>query len=90
MKFKYIKEFKNFNKHPEDNEAVRKVINKEEDDKKVSREEMETVLLKVPSIEQVDLDAMSDDEIKDMFLGTIEDISDDERDEKKIDPDLRN
>ena len=90
MKFKYIKEFKNFNKHPEDKEDVRKIINKEEDNKKVSRKEMETVLIKVPSIDQEELDSLNDEEVEKMFLATIEDVSDDEKEEKQIDPDLRN
>ena len=90
MKFKYIKEFKNFNKQPEDKEDVRKIINKEEDNKKVSRKEMETVLVKVPSIDQEELDSLNDEEVEKMFLATIEDVSDDEKEEKQIDPDLRN
>ena len=51
---------------------------------------METVLIKVPSIDQEELDSLNDEEVEKMFLATIEDVSDDEKEEKQIDPDLRN
>lgn len=88
MKLKYIKEYANFI-HPEDKPDVSKVLNKEEEDKKITREEMELVLIKVPGLEEIDLKEMSDKSIKDLFDATVKDIEADVEEDKEIDPDLR-
>ena len=87
MKFKYIKEYKNF-QEPLEKSGVEEIINK----KNPSRKEMEEELIKVNGFDQSDLDELSDKAIEDLFDASKEDLEDDieeEEEEKEIDPDLR-
>jgi hypothetical protein len=91
MKFKYIKEYKNF-QEPLEKSGVEEIINK----KNPSRKEMEEELIKVNGFDQSDLDEFSDKAIEDLFDASKEDLEDDEEDDeeekednKEIDPDLR-
>jgi hypothetical protein len=94
MKLKYIKEYANFNKHPEDKKVVKKILDKEDKDKKVSDEEMKTALVQVAGFENRDLENIDP---KPLFNGLVRDLEIDEveedreeEEEEEIDPDLRN
>lgn len=94
MKLKYIKEYANFNKHPEDKKVVKKILDKEEEDKKVSDEEMKTALVQVAAFDKSDLE---DIDPEPLFKGLVRDLKIDEveedreeEEEEEIDPDLRN
>ena len=87
MKFKYIKEYKNF-QEPLEKSGVKEIIDK----KNPSRKEMEEELIKVNGFDQSDLDELSDKAIDDLFDASKEGLEDDieeEDEEKEIDPDLR-
>jgi hypothetical protein len=88
MKLKYIKEYANFI-HPENKKDVRKILKEEEEGKKITREKMELVLIKVSGLEEIDLKVMSDKSIKDLFDATVKDIKADVKEDEEIDPDLR-
>ena len=88
MKLKYIKEYANFI-HPEDKPDVSNILKQAEEDKKITREKMELVLIKVPGLEEIDLKKMSDKSIKDLFDATVNDIKVDVKEDEEIDPDLR-
>ncbi len=88
MKFKYIKEYKNF-QEPLEKSGVEEIINK----KNPSRKEMEEELIKVNGFDQSDLDEFEGDKaIKDLFYASKKDLKydiEEEEEEKEIDPDLR-
>ena len=87
MKFKYLKEYSNFEKHPE--EKYQKIINSKE---KVSKKK-EIDILSDSGFDEGDLKKWPEEDVADMFRAWKEDSKKDLKEEKEeteeIDPDLR-
>ena len=85
MKFKYLKEFKNFNRHPENSYDL-----DPNDKQRISRKEMEKRLVDVSAFDETDLEAMNDNELKKLYHAMEVDATADKEENKKIDKDIRN
>ena len=85
MKFKYLKEYKNFNRHPENSYDL-----DPNDKERISRKEMEKRLIDISSFEVEDLNAMNDTEIKKLYHAMEVDVTADKEENKEIDKDIRN
>lgn len=87
MKFKYLKEYSNFEKYPE--KKYQKIINSKE---KVSTEK-EIDILSDSGFDKGDLKDWSKPEVDDMFdawkKDSKEDLEEEEEEREEIDPDLR-
>jgi hypothetical protein len=84
MKFKYLKEYKNFNRHPENSYDL-----DPNDKERISRKEMEKRLIDVSSFDESDLKAMNDSEVKKLYHAMEVDATADKEDDKEIDKDIR-
>jgi hypothetical protein len=84
MKFKYLKEYKNFNRHPENSYDL-----DPNDKERISRKEMEKRLIDISSFEVEDLNAMNDTEIKKLYHAMEVDVTADKEENKEIDKDIR-
>ena len=85
MKFKYLKEFKNLNRHPENSYDL-----DPNDKQRISRKEMEKRLVDVSAFDETDLEAMNDSELKKLYHAMEVDATADKEENKKIDKDIRN